>query len=149
MPKLKQQERQPSPISHVDTIAALASDWADSVSDAPRLLRWIFVGRVALWAGGIAARKCWVAGAAGVRLGIAVLPIVARIGRGIFAGADYLGLIDIGRLVAGKLEQSEQPQQPQPEPLRLTYRPKTKQRKRRRRRIQKVIPVSRILGSNS
>lgn len=143
MPKLKQQERQPSPISHVDTIAALASDWADSVSDAPRLLRWIFVGRVALWAGGIAARKCWAAGAAGVRLGIAVLPIAARIGRGIFAGADYLGLIDIGRLVAGKLEQPQP--EPQPEPLRLTYRPKRKQRRRQRRRLQKVIPVSRVL----
>ena len=110
MPKLKQIERQPSPISHVDTIAALATDWADSVSDSPRLLRWIFVGRVALWAAWIIGRKI-------VRVGAAALPII--------------------------VEQPEQPEQPQP--LRLTYRPKKKQRRRKRERLQRVIPVSRIL----
>ena len=147
MPKLKQIDRQPSPISHVDTIAALASDWNDSVSDSPRLLRWIFVGRVALWAAWIIGRKCWRIGAAAlpiiVRIGTAALPIVARIGRSVFNGADYLGLVDIGRLISGRLEQPEQPEQPQP--LRLTYRPKKKQRRRKRERLQRVIPVSRIL----
>lgn len=140
MPKLKQIERQPSPISHVDTIAALATDWADSVSDAPRLLRLIFIGRIALWAAWIIGRKCW---RIAYVIGTTGLPIVARIGRSVFNSADYLGLVDIGRLVTGKLEQPEQPEQPQP--LRLTYRPKRKQRRRQRRRLQKVIPVSRIL----
>jgi hypothetical protein len=128
--KLKQQDRQPSPISHVDTIAALATDWADSVSDAPRLLRLIFVGRIALWATWVVGRKIVRVGAATlpiiVRVGAAALPIVARIGRSVFAGADYIGL-------------------EQPEPLRLTYKPKRKQRRRQRRRLRKVVPISRIL----
>ena len=145
--KLKQQDRQPSAISHIDTIAALATDWADSVSDAPRLLRWVFVGRVALWATWIIGRKIVRVGAAAlpiiVRVGAAALPIIARIGRSVFNGADYIGLVDIGRLISGRLEQPQQPQQPQP--LRLTYKPKRKQRRRQRRRLRKIVPISRIL----
>ena len=108
MPKLKQIERQPSPISHVDTIAALASDWNDSVSDAPRLLRWIFIARIALWMTYVIGRKFWRVASIVVTTG---LPIIGRIGRSVFNGADYIGLVDIGRLIAGKLEQPEQPEQ--------------------------------------
>lgn len=96
MPKKKPVPvRRPSVISHIDTLYQLGVDYQDAIIDGPRLLRWLFISRVALWAAAVIGRRFLRFGAVVIVAAVTAVRLLMPVARLIYHAADYLGLMDV------------------------------------------------------